>query len=93
MTTDQKVWIELFAAVGARDAPRMSALAENLLDGTQLSLVQRNYLFNAAMTGYLVERRNADARRTWERMAKQLPASLLQMPWMQLQWKWAQAPF
>ncbi len=93
MTPDQKTWVELFAAVGARDAPRMSALAEKLLDGGELSLVQRNYLFNAAMTGYLVARRNADARQTWERMAKQLPASLLQMPWMQLQWKWAQAPF
>ena len=83
----------LFAAVGARDATRMSALAEPLLDEAGLSLVQRNYLFNAAMTGYLVDRRHADARATWARMEKSLPAILLQQPWMRLQWTWAQAPF
>ncbi|MBK6601781.1 MAG: fused MFS/spermidine synthase [Betaproteobacteria bacterium] len=90
---DKQAWMALFAAVGARDATRMSALAEPLLDEAGLSLVQRNYLFNAAMTGYLVDRRHADARATWARMEKSLPAILLQQPWMRLQWTWAQAPF
>ena len=90
---DKHSWIQLFAAVGARDATRMSELAESLLERQGLSPIQRNYLFNAALTGYLVDRRNAEARKTWGRMEKALPPNLLQMPWMQLQWKWAQAPF
>jgi pentatricopeptide repeat protein len=92
LPADKRTWIELFAAVGARDATRMSTLAEQLLQLTDISAAQREYLYNVAITGYLAQRRFDAARKAWDRAARALPAERMQLPWMQLQRKWAQSP-
>ena len=93
LSSDKTTWVELFAAVGARDATRMAQLAATLLDRSDTTETQRIYLFNALITGQLAERQFAAARMTWGRMEKELPASTLKRPWMQLQRKWARDPF
>ncbi|MDX1377106.1 MAG: hypothetical protein R3357_16190, partial [Burkholderiales bacterium] len=66
----QQKWIALFDAVGARDAARMAALGEDLLE-TQPSLSSeaREYLLQAAMSGALAERDPARAAALWDRYA------------------------
>ena len=47
-----KAWVSLFAAVGARDAPRMAADAENILARSdRMPKNRRGYLLSAAMAG------------------------------------------
>ena len=69
----QRNWIELFAAVAARDSRHMAALAGRLL-GTQpeLSAEAREYLLEAAMAGHLASGESARAKAVWERYSKQI---------------------
>jgi hypothetical protein len=54
LPAEYRRWIELFAAVGARDARQMGALGESLLAQTfTLPRGHRRYLLTSAMTGYL----------------------------------------
>jgi hypothetical protein len=92
-SASKRSWLGLFAAVGARDATRMSETATALLAPQGVSETQRIYLYNALITGQLADRKFADARKTWAAMESALPRSLLLQPWMQLQRKWAQEPF
>lgn len=89
----ERMWIDLFVAVGARDADRMAEIAQKLLDIPTNTQMQQVYLYNVALTGQLADKQFAAARSTWSRMEKALPPATLQQPWMQLQRKWAQEPF
>jgi len=62
----QRRWLQLFQAVGARNAPRMAELAASLL-GTDQRLVTdaADYLLLAAMTGYIVNGDKAKALEIW----------------------------
>jgi spermidine synthase len=62
----QRRWIELFRAVGARDARRMSVLAEELLGIQQeLGAEAREYLLMAAMAGHVASGNGAAALALW----------------------------
>ncbi len=62
----QRRWLELFQAVGARNAPRMAELAASLL-GTDQRLVTdaADYLLLAAMTGTIASGDKAKALELW----------------------------
>jgi len=66
----QQRWIDLFAAVGARDAARMAAIGTQLLE-TQPSLSSdaREYLLQATMSGAIVEGNAERAAALWDRYA------------------------
>jgi predicted membrane-bound spermidine synthase len=55
-------WLDLFAAVGARDAPRMVATARSLESDTRNTPAERTYIANALSTGLLVQGDRAGAR-------------------------------
>ena len=63
----QRRWLELFRAVGARNAPRMAELAASLI-ASQPPLVAdaREYLMLSAMTGYVASGDKAKAMALWE---------------------------
>ncbi|MCC6211012.1 MAG: fused MFS/spermidine synthase [Burkholderiales bacterium] len=64
----QRRWLELFAAVAERDAPRMAALASEILDGQRdLGREAREYLVIAGMTGSIAAGRPLDAKGLWAR--------------------------
>jgi predicted membrane-bound spermidine synthase len=69
----QRRWIALFAAVAARDAPLMGALADELL-GTQRDLAReaREYLLVAGMAGHLAAGAPARAKALWEAQSPDL---------------------
>ncbi|MGH8704973.1 MAG: hypothetical protein ACREUO_06090, partial [Burkholderiales bacterium] len=72
----QRQWIALFRAVGARDAARMAELGADLLaTQTELSSDAREYLLQAAMSGYLAAGAPQHARTLWERHAGQIARS------------------
>jgi predicted membrane-bound spermidine synthase len=59
-------WLELFKAVGSRDAPNMVVMAERLI--ASLSDIDRekaNYVLNAGMLGYLAQGQQQNAQRLW----------------------------
>ena len=63
----QQQWIELFRAVGARDAVRMAELSGQLLAGTaEINSQSREYLWMAGLTGYLAVGDKAGARGLWD---------------------------
>jgi hypothetical protein len=63
----QRRWIELFRAVGARDARRMAELAATLIaTQDQLLADAREYLVLVAMTGYVASGDKAKAMQLWE---------------------------
>lgn len=93
LTARMRSWLELFAAVGERNAEQMRERAAVLLEAGEMTNMQRIYLYNARITGQLADRQFADARKTWAAMERDLPASLLKQPWMELQRKWARDPF
>ena len=65
-----KLWIALFKAVGARDAPGMAELAVQLFATPgDLPAENRRYLLTAAMTGYLAQNKPRHAMQAWERYA------------------------
>jgi hypothetical protein len=70
----QRRWLMLFRAVGARDAPRMAEFGAQLL-GSEMSVGSeaREYLLMAAMTGYLAERRPAQALELWHSYSEKIP--------------------
>ena len=58
----QRAWIELFAAVGRRDAATMARAAEALLPAqSDLPTGHRQYLVTAALTGFIVQGRRDKA--------------------------------
>ncbi len=90
LPVDQRRWLELFAATGARDPARMEALAAKLLQSAALSETQKIYLYASLVTAQLVERRYAAARETWQRVRTDVPAVGKRPSWMQLQEIWMQ---
>ena len=72
----QRRWIELFRAVGARDAAPMAELAGQLLAGAyELNAESREYLWMAGLTGYLAAGDKAGALRLWDLYVARLPKS------------------
>jgi len=66
----QQQWIDLFAAVGARDAARMASIGTQLLDTQpRLSSDAREYLLQATMSGAIVEGEAERAAAIWDRYA------------------------
>ncbi|HUK04465.1 MAG TPA: fused MFS/spermidine synthase [Burkholderiales bacterium] len=69
----QREWIELFGAVGARDAARIAELAETLLASQPgLNRDAREYLIVAGMAGHLGAGRPRPAEALWDRHARDL---------------------
>ncbi|MBS0336903.1 MAG: spermidine synthase [Proteobacteria bacterium] len=80
----QQQWIELFRAVGARDARRMAELAaEVLASPSEINAESREYLWMAGLTGYLAAGDKSGARRLWElhaqRLAKSAPKAVFRL--------------
>jgi predicted membrane-bound spermidine synthase len=71
----QHRWIDLYAAVAARDAKRMALLAGELL-ATQVDLSRdaREYLVTAGMAGHLAAGNPSAAKALWEKHQGQLKA-------------------
>jgi len=67
-----RTWLELFAAVGARDPERMTRLGMALLEADGLSPHQRDYAVLAALAGSLVRTDEVSARQITERWVPQL---------------------
>jgi spermidine synthase len=63
----QRRWIDLYGAVGARDAKRMAALASELLATQEVGREAREYLVVAGMAGYLSAGQPGEARALWLR--------------------------
>ncbi|MBM3345155.1 MAG: spermidine synthase [Betaproteobacteria bacterium] len=79
LETQQRRWIELFAAVGRRDAAAMARLAEALLpERSDLPAGHRQYLVAAGMSGYLADGQHGKALAMWNRHAAEVhdPADL-----------------
>jgi hypothetical protein len=69
----QRRWLGFFRAVGARDAPAMAALAEELLAAQrELSTEAREYLVAAALSGYAATGERARAIALWDAQKKEL---------------------
>ena len=70
----QRRWIQLFAAIGARDAVRMAELASNLLaTQTELNTDSREYLLMAGMAGYIAAGAPEHARTLWGSYSRLIP--------------------
>ena len=68
LSTEQRRWVELFKAVGSRDAARMAQMAEMLLSQhSDLPSGHRQYLIAAGMAGYLAQDRREQAAALWKR--------------------------
>ena len=68
LTSDERQWIGLFRAVGARSARDMASIAGALLaKRSDLPLGHRQYLIAAGMAGYLAQGRRAEAAALWNR--------------------------
>jgi predicted membrane-bound spermidine synthase len=66
MTEADRRWLELFAAVAARERVGMARLAVELLaEARELGPVQRQYLLTAALAGLIADRRYDEATKTW----------------------------
>jgi hypothetical protein len=62
LNASQRRWLELFKAVGSRDAARMAQMAEMLLtQQSDLPADHRQYLLSAGLAGYIAQNRRADA--------------------------------
>ena len=69
----QKTWLELFAAVNDRDAPRMASLAEAMLRRPDLAqMPRRDYVLAAAITGWLARGDRMRALALWKEFAGSL---------------------
>ncbi|MBI3371922.1 MAG: spermidine synthase [Betaproteobacteria bacterium] len=63
----QKQWIAVFRAVGQRNAVRMAELGGVLLaNQSQINNESREYLWMAALTGYVVAGANGEAKKVWD---------------------------
>ena len=71
LPAEYRRWIELFSAIGARDAKKMAAVGESLLEQTfTLPRGHRHYLLTSAMTGHLSLGDRANALALWQRHGK-----------------------
>jgi len=80
----QQEWIELFRAVGARDAARMAELSTQVLAApAEINAESREYLWMAGLTGYLAAGDKAGAKRLWDlhatRLAKSAPKAAFRL--------------
>ncbi len=80
----QQQWIELFRAVGSRDARRMAELGgEVLASPSEINAESREYLWMAGLAGYLATGDKAGAKRLWElhaqRLAKSAPKAVFRL--------------
>jgi len=72
----QQDWIELFRAVGLRDAVRMAEIGGRMLAGTsEINEESREYLWMAGLTGYLAAGDKPGAKRLWDLHSKKLNKS------------------
>lgn len=72
----QQQWIELFQAVGARDAARMAELAGKVLDSaTEINAESVEYVWMAGLAGHLASGDRAGAKRLWEQHVARMPRS------------------
>jgi len=66
LSAEQRRWVELFKAIGSRDAARMAQMAEMLLtQQSDLPTGHRQYLIAAGMAGYLAQSRPIQAAGLW----------------------------
>jgi len=71
LDASQKRWLELFKAVGGRDAGRMAQMAEMLLtEKSHLPAAHRQYLLSAGLAGYVAQGRRAEAATMLARYGK-----------------------
>lgn len=69
----QKQWIGVFRAVGERNAVRMAELGGVLLaNQSKINNESREYLWLAALTGYVVAGANGEAKKVWDFYAAEL---------------------
>ncbi len=67
----QQKWLDLYLAIGRRDAQAMTMLSESLLSlSTDLPKGNRQFLITAAMTGHLMRKDKAGAAAVWSRHPK-----------------------
>ena len=73
----QQRWIELFRAVGARDATKMAELGGQILAGpSEINAESREYLWMAGLTGYIAVGDRAGAKQLWNQHAARLAKSV-----------------
>ncbi|MBI3042052.1 MAG: spermidine synthase [Betaproteobacteria bacterium] len=71
----QRAWIELFAAIGERDANETARIAGSLLGlGDGAGAGRADYLLAAAITGHLARDEREQATALWRRLEAQAPA-------------------
>jgi spermidine synthase len=80
----QRQWVDLFRAVGARNARRMAELGGEMLAGpSDINAESREYLWMAGLTGYIAAGDKAGAKRLWElhaaRLAKSAPKAAFRL--------------
>jgi len=63
---DAAAWIDLFRAIGGRDAPAMTDISSALLKSAGLSDTKKRYLLASAMLGRLAEGGSGQAMKLWE---------------------------
>ena len=69
----QKSWLDLYAAVNERDAPRMTGLAEAMLRRADFAqMPRRDYVLAAAITGWLARDDRGRAMALWNEFAGSL---------------------
>lgn len=79
---DQIAWLELFAAVGARDVPKVEAAAAQLVQrGAGKSPAQREYLLLASVAGPLARSDTEAMRKIFEEQLTGIPPGRLELPW------------
>ena len=72
----QKQWIGIFRAVGQRNAVRMAELGGVLLaNQSQINNESREYLWLAALTGYVAAGAGGEAKKVWNYYAAALPVA------------------
>ena len=84
LATTQQQWIALLRAVGRRDATRMAELgAQMLASQAEISAASREFMWMAALTGYLAAGDKANALKVWdyyaERMARSAPKPVFRL--------------
>ena len=73
----QQEWIELFRAVGARDAVRMAELGARILAGpSEINQESHEYLWMAGLTGHLAAGDKAGAKQLWDLYSARLKKSV-----------------
>lgn len=79
----QVQWIELFAAVAARDAAATQAAADRLRESkAATSAAQHEYLLLAAVVARTAQGRQDDARKVLQKDLPNIPADRLGTPWL-----------